>query len=236
MIRLTPRWSALLLLVLAAGAANGLDVTTQAYDIGRSGANTQETILTTANVATATFGKLFSLALDNNLGGQVLYRQNFAFGGSIGTHNAIFAYSLSSVYAFDADTGTQLWHTTITTADGNTTNTPVIDTSVNYMYMITKDSSAINWIHAINLLTGAEGTGSPIQVNGSVTGTAAGGTTVPFPSNNANCRPALLLLGSGTTGVIYAGFSENGDGGNYHGWVVAYKYNAASGFTQSGTF
>ena len=215
-------------------ALPALDVLTQAYDLGRSGANAQETILTPANVNTASFGKLYSVSLDNNVGGQALYRSNFPFGGATGTRNAIFVYTLSSVYAFDADAGTHLWHTTITTADGNTTNTPVIDPAVNYMYMITKDNSSNNWIHAINLVNGQEGSGSPVKVSGSVNGTGTGGTTISFPSSNANCRPGLLLLGSPPT--IYAGFSENGDGGNYHGWVVGYQYAVGSGFTQKSTF
>jgi uncharacterized repeat protein (TIGR03806 family) len=243
MIRLIPSWSVLLLLVLAASRADGLDITTQAFENGRSGANTQESTLTLANVATASFGKLFTIALDSDLGGQVLYRSNFAFGGSIGTHNAIFAYSATSVYAFDADSGIQLWHLTLSSAstnsDGNVTNTPVIDTTNNYMYFITKiQPSGNNFIHAVNLLNGNEGTGSPLQVTGSVPGTGSGssGGTMPFPGSNANCRPGLLLLTVGGVNVIYSGYSNNGDGGSYHGWIVGYTYNPASGFSPSGIF
>src|SRR5271165_1022794 len=66
------------LIVLAAGLFPALlsippqaraqtSVLTEHNDISRSGANTNETILTPANVNTATFGKLFSTPVDGEV-------------------------------------------------------------------------------------------------------------------------------------------------------------------------
>jgi len=63
------KWHSLLpgltmfLLQLSLYTAAQINVTTYHNDNARTGQNTQETALTTANVNTSTFGKLFSVAL-----------------------------------------------------------------------------------------------------------------------------------------------------------------------------
>jgi uncharacterized repeat protein (TIGR03806 family) len=239
---LTPRWSVLiLLLACAATAVHGVDVITQHFDNGRSGANTQETLLTTGNVNQASFGKLFSVSLNANVNGQALYVPGLTING--GSHNVLFCYtsnnrtgSACGIYAFDADVGgAALWSRTLTNAAQYTTNTPVIDTASNTMYFVSKDNddSGSNWLHAVSILTGAEKTGSPVQIGGSVAGTGGGhsGSTVTFPASHANCRPGLLLV----KGVIYCGFAFNTDVQPYHGWIFAYSYNGTA-FTPAGIF
>ena len=92
-------------------------VFTQHNDIGRTGQNLSESILTPTNVNTASFGKLFSQSVDGYIYAQPLYVPNVTIAG--GTHNVIYvATEGDSVYAFDADsnTGTNaglLWHASV---------------------------------------------------------------------------------------------------------------------------
>src|SRR5262245_30878981 len=99
--------SALIVLVamafVAGSALAQIAVTTRSYNLQRTNANTQETILTQSNVSASQFGKLFSLKVDDQVYSQVLYVPNLSIAG--GTHNTIFVATVNnSVFAFDADT------------------------------------------------------------------------------------------------------------------------------------
>jgi outer membrane protein assembly factor BamB len=88
------------------------------------------------------FGKLFVIPSDGRVDAQPLYAPNVSIPGN-GTHNVLFVASEhGTVYGFDADSGSTLWHMT-TLAAGETssdnrgcgqitpeigvTSTPVID-------------------------------------------------------------------------------------------------------------
>ena len=236
--------SALLTILVAALAVNAqTSILTQHYDNQRTGQNTAETVLTPANVNSTTFGKLFALGVDGYVYAQPLYVPGVVIPGQ-GTHNVLYiATEHDSVYAFDADTGgAPLWWvtflvngaTTLSTADvGNTqdihpeigiTGTPAIDSSTNTLYVVanTKESGAFVYrLHALDITTGAEKFGGPVELAASAPGTApdGNGTSVPFSAQWENQRPGLLLQG----GYVYVGFSSHGDNPPWHGWILAYN-------------
>ena len=95
-----------------------VNVTTYHNDNARTGQNTQETILTPANVNSAQFGKLFSVSVDGWVYAQPLYLSNVSIGGS--THNVLYvATEHDSLYAIDADKGTILWQTSLIPSGGS---------------------------------------------------------------------------------------------------------------------
>jgi hypothetical protein len=213
-------------------------VLTQNNDNARTGSNTTETTLTPKNVTVTTFGKLFTITgLNANVNGQVLYVPGVTIGGA--AHNVVYAYTSNNtdnspcgLYAYDADTGTQLWATVLPNSATYTTATPVIDPATNLMYVLTKtgtDNTGATYLRVFDITTGVEKTSQPTQVTASATGTGDGsiGGKVYFDGvtgNNrfhANDRAALLLA----NGFVYASFAHNSDSFPYHGWVLAYKYS-----------
>jgi hypothetical protein len=239
--------SLLLLLAALIGSAlvkvkafGALGVLTQHNDNGRSGANLNETILNTSNVNVAHFGKLFSRQVDGFIYAQPLYVPNLTIPGS-GSHNVVFvATEHNSVYGFDADdpnAQSALWQVNLGTSMPSTdvnpsyldlipeigiTSTPVIDTGTNTIYVVAKtknlaDSSYHQKLHALDISTGAEKAGSPVEIAASVPATGGGSITFnPYLQLN---RPGLLLL----NGVVYLAFGSQGDNGAYHGWVLGYS-------------
>ena len=106
------------LTVLPPPNPSALNVLTYHNDNTRDGANTNEVLLTPANVNVSTFGRLITYSTDGLIIAQPLYVAALAIPGQ-GTHNAVFvATENDSVYAFDADSnaganGGLLWHTNL---------------------------------------------------------------------------------------------------------------------------
>jgi hypothetical protein len=221
-----------------------VNVLTQHNDNFRTGQNTQEALLTPANVNSGQFGKLFSLAVDGQVYAQPLYVSNLAIAG--GTHNVVFvATEHDSVYAFEADSGAQLWkasmvdgahgvpsgtsETTINSADVQCddinpqygiTATPVIDLNTNTIYVEAKSKTVGmggaggDFFHRLHALDMTTGNE---KFSGPVVigGTSGGVTFDPFFHHS---RPGLLLM----NGKVYIGFASHCDHETYYGWVFAY--------------
>jgi Ricin-type beta-trefoil lectin domain-like/PQQ enzyme repeat len=211
-------------------------ILTQHNDLGRSGANPNETILTTSNVGLNSFGKLFSLAIDGFTYAQPLYVPGVTLTNQ-GTHNVLYvATAHDSVYAFDADSGTQYWRVSLGTpvpssvigtenilVEVGIISTPVIDASSGTLYVTAKtyeNGTQIFRMHALDIASGAEKFGGPVEVAASVSGSGAGsgGGRVTFSASLENQRPAVSLV----NGIVYLAFSSHEDNGPYHGWLLGY--------------
>ena len=231
------------LLLVVNNAQAQVSVTTYHNDNGRTGQNTQETKLTPRNVVPLHFKKLFtsSVNLDSWAPAQPLYVANVNVGGT--THNVVYVATLNnSVYAFDADNGTELWmqnygpatsfvplchdsaYNTSPSLGAGIIGTPVIDAAASTMYFVTKTGTGGTGspyalvLHAVDITSGSERSGSPVVM------TPVGGPTF-YPRYQEN-RPALLL----NNGFVYVGLGSTGCTGlkgfpaiNNHGYVLGYN-------------
>jgi hypothetical protein len=105
---------ALSLLCAALPLAAQHSVLTWKYTNNRLGVNASETTLTPANVNSSSFGLLFQISPDaGKPDPQPLYVPKLTIPGQ-GTHNVIFMETeMDYAFAFDADTGAQLWKTQV---------------------------------------------------------------------------------------------------------------------------
>jgi hypothetical protein len=211
-------------------------VLTYHNDIGRTGQNLDETALTTSNVNSTSFGLLGSAAVDGPVDAEPLYMGSLTVNGA--AHNVLFVVTENdSVYAFDADTFSSLWHQSVlgsnetpsnpvngcnqVTPTIGITSTPVIDPTAGahgtiFLVAMTKDSSG-NYhqrLHALDLATGNEQ--SQLNSPTTIQATFSGQT---FDPEQYEERSGLLLL----NGVIYMGWTSHCDDTPYTGWVMGYS-------------
>ena len=214
------------------------DVVTFHDDAGRTGANLTESVLTPANVNSASFGLLRVLSVDGKVDAQPLYLAQLSVAGA--THNVVFvATENDSVYAFDPQTGAILWHVSLlgsgeAPSDSHgcyqieptigVTSTPVIDRAAGphgaiFVVAMSKDGSANYYqrVHALDVTTGAELFNGPVTVNASYS-SSAGGQKTFAPGQYAE-RAALLLDHQ----TIYTGWTSHCDQQPYSGWIVAFS-------------
>lgn len=224
---------------------------TQHNDAARSGQNTAEVVLTPSNVDATQFGKLFSLPVDGYVYAQPLYVRDLLMPDKT-FHNVVVAVTEhDSVFAFDADSGSAipLWHvsfinpgagtTSVPSSDVNAgalgaevgiTGTPVIDPSTHTLYVaaMTKENGSYQWhLHALDIRSGIEKSGSPVVISGSVAGTGAGTDgqgRVGFMPQYQNNQAGLLLA----NGVVYVAFGSFTNSGANHGWLFAYNATTLS--------
>jgi outer membrane protein assembly factor BamB len=108
-----PSPAAILGLAIACASVVNLgavDVLERSYNRFRTGANTAETILTPANVQSSAnqFHKRFVMKVDGKIEGSPLYAAGVSIAG--GVHNVVYVATMhNTVFAFDADTGQQLF-------------------------------------------------------------------------------------------------------------------------------
>lgn len=165
-------------------AVGQVAVTTYHNDNSRSGLNANETILTPSNVNEVQFGKRLVLPVTGQVYAQPLYVPGVNINGTL--HNVVYVVTEhDQAYAFDANTGQQLWQTSfIGTIGGHQTvpvayqdledcynlepeigitSTPVIDLTSNEIYMVAKTKELFGTIyvfyqrmHVLDIRTGVE--------------------------------------------------------------------------------
>jgi len=206
-------------------------VLTYHNDDARDGAYLEEVSLTPSNVNVTQFGKLASYPVDGQIYAQPLYLPQITIAG--GTHDVVYvATQNDSVYAFDADaTGTQkatFWRISLGTPVPKydysgvspvvgILSTPVIDATTNTIYVFVESSSGrLFSLHALDVATGKEKFGGPVEVTGTVSGQgldSSGGKITLEP----DCYQRMGLALNPVTNAIYIAF-----GSCNHGWVLAY--------------
>ncbi len=228
--------SAKLTITSTSGGTTPADVVTFKNDPGRTGLYAAETTLTPANVNSTSFGLLRQLSVDGKVDAQPLYLSQLNINGSL--HNVVFvATEHGSVYAFDADSGTQLWQRSLLSPGESTsdthgcgqvtpeigiTSTPVIDRSAGahgtlYVAVMSVANSTQyhQRLHALDITTGSELLNGPAEIT--ATFTNQGATTTFDPSQHVE-RAALLLV----NGTIYTSWTSHCDDPPYGGWVIAF--------------
>jgi Immunoglobulin domain len=223
--------------------ASNVTVLTFHNDVARTAQNLNETILTTTNVNASQFGLVGTITVDGLVDAEPLYVGGMTINGA--THNVVFiATENDSVYAFDADTFTQLWQNQLlsstnpaeTPSDNRgcdqvvpiigVTSTPVIDLSAGpngtiFVVAMSKNGTVYHQrIHALDLKTGADRmTPTDIQATFSGTGTGSSGGVQTFNPGSYEERAALLLL----NGTVYTTWTSHCDATPYNSWVIGFS-------------
>ncbi len=159
-------------------------------------------------------------------------------------HDSVFAFDADSNVRTDAQ---PIWHASFTDpAAGITsvpiddiapdpvspevgiTSTPVIDPDTQTIYVVARTKEAkgvtsvnVQRLHALDVRTGAEKFGGPVEIRAATPGRGAGADEnglIAFNPLREHQRAALLLSG----GVVYICWASIGDILPYHGWVIGY--------------
>ncbi len=222
----------------------------------RTGLNPNETVLTTSNVNSTQFGKLFSYSIDGVSDASPLYVPNVSIPGK-GFHNVVFvATEHDSVYAFDAD-GRQtapLWQdsfinpgagiTTMTPSsdigdccpsdmagEAGITGSPVIDPSTGTLYVVAKtkevSGGSTNFVHRLHALDITTGAE---KFGGPIVIQASVSGSGDGSSGGQVSFNSLHENQRAAlllnNGVVYIAWGAHADKPPYHGWVMG--YNAAT--------
>jgi len=226
-------------------------VATYHNDSYRSGANTSETVLTASNVNVQTFGKGSVFPVQGYVYAQPLYVPGVNINGTF--HNlVVIATEHDQVYAFDVNSGQQIWQTNFLSSSGNLTissvssndvncgdltpeigitGTPAIDTATGTVYLVaktkqynsqTKQTSFYQTLHALDIATGLDKV-APQQITATFPGTGNGSVNGVLTFDPlVQSQRPGLLIQNGT---VFAAFASHCDLGNYHGWIMAFAEN-----------
>jgi hypothetical protein len=201
-------------------------VLTHHFDQQRTGWNPSETVLTTANVNSSSFGLLRALPLDDQVDAQPLVAGGVVF---VATEN-------NTIYAIDAVSGNILLQTNLGppvpqsvlpgACNSNGPNlginsTPVIDPASQTMYVIAytlENGAPVYRLHALDLSTLSDKVPSVVVT---ASGTLTDGTIYNFNAAVSRQRPALLAA----NGNIYAAFGSFCDlmANLTRGWVLGWQ-------------
>jgi outer membrane protein assembly factor BamB len=222
-----------------------ISVATQHNNNYRTGWNNAEAHLTASNVNAQSFGKLFSLKADDQVYAQPLIAGGLKMDSLI--HNVAYIATVNNtVYAYDADNGNLFWKKNYTQSgmrpplnsdmglcgsvysnisrNIGIIGTPVIDSHTKVMYFVARSTDGNNYVqylHAVDIITGNERSGSPVKITASVSGTGDGSEfgSIEFNGKTQNQRQALTLV----NGRIYISWASHCDMIPYHGWIMGYN-------------
>ena len=125
--------------------------------------------------------------------------------------------------------------------------TPVIDKTTGTIYLVSRSVSTdgtntfTQYLHALDITTGSDKTGSPVTITAQVNGIGYSNVNgvIRFDPKKQNQRPGLLLL----NGIVYIGYSSHCDWDPYYGWLLGYDattlqqkivYNTSPGAGEGG--
>jgi hypothetical protein len=219
-------------------------VTTRAYDNTRSGANTQETVLTPDVVAAKGIVRRFSLQLQGDKRGaeaQPLVVPQVALADGT-TRDVIYVATMANhVYAFDAADGKQVWQRALgTPVNGEQAidhwgvndhwgvlSTPVIDVSTSTLYVVawvSPDGSvakAQHVLHAVSIRDGQDAQRA-VSLEGASYDPGHGLPVQEFRSAARKQRASLLLTAVGDVKTVFVGFGTVVETSQTaRGWVIA---------------
>ena len=209
----------------ASAQQSSVNVVTYHYDNLRTGWNQNETVLTTSNVNSSTFGPLARVALDDQVDAQPLIVNNVVY---VATEN-------DTVYAINASTGAILNsnHLGAPVAMSNLpgpcnnngqhvgiNSTPVINAVAGLMWVVTytwENNAPVFRLHLLSLTNLTEIKNTIITASH----TLSDGSVNNFNPQYQRQRAALLLQNLN----VYAAFSSFCDlgGNNSRGWVLGWQ-------------
>ena len=214
------------------GAGPAVDVLTHHNDVTRTGQNLNETVLTPANVNSTTFGRVAFLSTG---GGGMIDAQPLIAANLNGRNVVFVATEDDLVFAFDADSFSQLWRTSLVGAGEapsddrgcqdvspqiGVTSTPVIDRQQGIIFLIAMSRDGRgnyhHRLHALDLATGAERLGGPVEIQASF---ASNSGQIDFDPAQYKARNGLLLQ----NGVLYFGWGPHCDTDPYTSWFMSYN-------------
>jgi hypothetical protein len=238
------------LFVSTAIATAQVAVTTYHNDSYRTGSNSQETLLTPSNVNVHSFGKRATFAVQGYVYAQPLYLPGLTIGGT--SHNVVFiATEHDQVYAFDVNSGQQLWHTNFLATTGfryiissvssgdvgcgdlvpeiGITGTPVIDTSTGTMYLVAKTKVYDSVAHTTSFFQ----TLHPLDIKTGLDKIAPVQVTATYPGNGTGSVGGILTFdplveGQRSAllllkGQVFVAWASHCDLGAYHGYLMSFN-------------
>jgi hypothetical protein len=213
--------------------AQSANVLTYHNDVNRTGWNPQETILSPASVSSATFGRLVTVPLDDQVDAQplVIAQQNVR---GLGLHSVVYvATESNTVYGIDGNLGAVLLKRSLGApvpkplgCDNNgpsvgINGTPTIDLASHTLYVVAYvlvNGHPQYELHALDLESLEDRMNSPVVISA---GKALQGNSLfTFDAQYERQRPALL----DSNGRIYVGFGSFCD---FHaeasrGWILSW--------------